>query len=54
MEVLKTPTQDQPYFIRQPLLLPPKPLAQLLIFPTFQYLYTALELKLSLILTLTL
>ena len=24
---------------------PPKPLAQLLIFPTFQYLYTALELK---------
>ena len=54
-EVLKTLTRDHPYFsIRQPSLLPPKPLVQLLIFPTFQYLYTALELKPSQILTLTL
>ena len=53
--MLKTPTRDQPYFtVRQPLLLPPKPLAQLLILSTFYYLYTSLELKPSLILTLTL
>ena len=37
---------------RQPLILPFKPPAQLLSFCTFQYLYTALELKPSLTLTL--
>ena len=39
---------------RQPLILPPKSSAQLLTLSTFQYLYTTLELKSSLILTLTL
>ena len=53
----ETPTRDQPHFsTRQPLTLPPKPqiITRLLTFSTFQYLYTALELKPSLTLTLTL
>ena len=42
------------FSIRHSIILPPKPPAQLLTFCTFQYLYTALELKPSLTLTLTL